>query len=289
MASTSDARAAGSPQDELKSGHVSNAPYDTSSELFRVSVRIPPFWPSDPEIWFAQIEAQFANANITTDLTKYNYVVSNLDSQYATEVRDIIISPPHNGRYEKIKSELIKRLTASQEKKVKQLLLHEELGDRKPSQFLRHLKSLAGDKTPEDFLKTIWISRLPSSIQTVLAGNPTSTSLDVLADLADRIQEIAPPQVASTSASTPDPLQAMAREIAELRKEMQALRSQPARAYRRSPSSSRSQRNRSSSASRSHSSYRKFPNCWYHNKFGSKAVKCVAPCDFKSENTRGSQ
>ncbi|KAJ8737944.1 hypothetical protein PYW08_000539 [Mythimna loreyi] len=66
-------------------------------------------------------------------------------------------------RYEKLKTELVRRLSASQERKVKQLLMHEELGDRKTSQFLRNLQGLAGPAVPEDFVRTIWSSRLPTS------------------------------------------------------------------------------------------------------------------------------
>jgi hypothetical protein len=43
------------------------------------------------------------------------------------------------------------------------------MGDRKPSQFLRHLRGLAPD-VPEDFLYTFWSSRQPPNIQTILVG-----------------------------------------------------------------------------------------------------------------------
>lgn len=259
-----------------------------SQEICRVGVRVPPFWPEDPEFWFAQIEGQFALSGISSDITKFNYVISNLDHQYSKEVRDVIITPPENEKYLKLKAEIIKRFTASREKRVKQLLMHEELGDRKPSQFLRHLQSLAGANVPEEFVRTIWSSRLPTNIQTVLAAQP-STSLEVLADLADKVLEIAPssPHVASACAPTPgSSFDVMAREIAELRKQMNEMNMKLNERSR--PSSRKPTRSRSSSRNRSYSHSRKHPTCWYHYKFGSKANKCFKPCNFKqSENNSG--
>ncbi|CAK1591296.1 unnamed protein product [Parnassius mnemosyne] len=45
---------------------------------------------------------------------------------------------------------------------------------------------------------------------------------------------------------------------------------------------------RGRSKSRSQSRYRKFPLCWYHAKFGNRANKCVAPCDYKTGNCKDS-
>ncbi|XP_073949238.1 uncharacterized protein [Choristoneura fumiferana] len=261
------------------------------SEICRVSVRIPPFWPEEPEIWFAQIEGQFSLSNITSDTTKFNYVISNLDQQFCKEVKDIIISPPAANKYEKLKLELTTRLTATKDKKLQQLLMHEELGDRKPSQFLRHLSDLGGPTLPEDILLSIWKSRLPSNIQTVLAAQPTA-SRDILADLADRVHDIVPqvPQVASTSTAVPgSTLDALSREIAELRKQMQDLTAGMDRSRAQTRSKSRQQRNRSKTGTRSASNCRKFPVCWYHAKFGKNATRCDKPCDFPSENLPGSQ
>lgn len=261
---------------------VSTAP----SDICRVGIRVPPFWPEEPEIWFAQIEGQFAISNITSDTTKFYYVISNLETQYSKEVKDVITNPPTSNKYEKLKQELIKRLSASREKKLHQLLMHEELGNRKPSQFLRHLQSLAGPSVQNDFLQTIWSSRLPSNIQTLLASQPAS-SLEVLADLADRVQDIVSPTLQTAAASVPGPsTQAMALEIAELKEAVKNLTMQ----LERRPRNHHRPRDRSRhrSSSRSNSNYRKYPLCWYHSKYGAKAHRCIKPCDFKtSGNAQG--
>lgn len=258
-------------------------------EVYKVSVRIPPFWPEEPEIWFAQVEGQFAINKITSDLTKFNYIIGQLEHQYAKEVKDIIVSPPADNKYDKLKAELIKRLTASKEKKLKQLLMHEELGDRKPSCFLRHLQSLAGPNISDEFLKTIWTSRLPHGMQTVLAGQSSTAALEDLADLADRVNDLATatPSVSSVGQSSPSSIISdLTREVAELRRQLQKLTTQQSG---RSKFRTARSRNRSSSRQRSQSNYRKFPVCWYHSKFGEKASKCVQPCDYKPENPKGSR
>ncbi|XP_047543228.1 uncharacterized protein LOC125075559 [Vanessa atalanta] len=256
--------------------------------IFNAGLRLPSFYPDDPEVWFTQVEALFANAGITGDSTKFNYVIGNLDHQYSREVKDILLAPSAADKYNKLKTELIKRLSASQERKVKQLLMHEDLGDRKPSQFLRHLQNLAGQNVPEDFLRTIWCSRLPGDIQTLLASQPHS-SLETLADLADRVQDIASPphHIAATSAHGPS-LQSMAGEIAELRRMVQDLTLELGRRPR---SRTRHQRcDGSESSRRSESSYRRYPICWYHQRFRDGATKCIKPCDFsKAGNSQSSR
>ncbi|XP_060804605.1 uncharacterized protein LOC132902664 [Amyelois transitella] len=258
--------------------------------IYKVSVRVPPFWPEEPEIWFAQVEGQFAISGITSDATKFNYVISQLDNKYSREVKDIIISPPAVGRYEKLKAELIKRLTASNENKLKQLLMHEELGDRKPSQFLRHLKGLAGLDVPDDFLKTIWISRLPHSIQTILASQPATAHPDDLADLADRVNDLTStmPKVASMSQQNQiSEVEELKKEVAHLRRRLQDLTTRSGRSRERS--SRRPTHSKSRSRQRSHSNYQKFPLCWYHAKFGEKAYRCILPCDYSAGNAKGSR
>jgi hypothetical protein len=73
------------------------------------------------------------------------------------------------------------------------------MGDRKPSQFLRRLKSLAPD-IPDYFL---WPSRLPAKIQTTLAGMP-EIGLDAAALCADLITEAISPSTIAIISQRPN-------------------------------------------------------------------------------------
>ncbi|XP_026330015.1 uncharacterized protein LOC113237625 [Hyposmocoma kahamanoa] len=174
--------------------------------ICRVGVKIPPFWPDKPTLWFAQLEGQFALANVTTDATKFYHVISVLEPKYAADVEDIITKPLSTEKYEKLKSELISRLSSTRAERWKQLIFKEELGDRNPSQFLRHIRSLAGPECPDEFLRNLWTTRLPSLLQSIIAMQD-NLSLDAVAQMADKVHEVTPniptSHVAATSTSQP--------------------------------------------------------------------------------------
>jgi hypothetical protein len=139
------------------------------AEVSRVAVRLPPFWAERPAVWFAQAEAQFFLAGISSERTKFFHVISQLEQRHATEMEDIITSPPERDPYTTLRAELVKRLSPSTEQRMHQLLTLEEMGNRRPSQFLRHLRRLAPD-LPDGFLRSIWASRLPANIRAFFAG-----------------------------------------------------------------------------------------------------------------------
>ena len=70
--------------------------------LATVSLKLPTFWPADPELWFAQVDAQFRTKRITSQVTKFEHVIATLDPQYAAEVRDIILKPPDTDPYDRL-------------------------------------------------------------------------------------------------------------------------------------------------------------------------------------------
>ena len=267
-----------------------------------VSVKLPEYWPLDPDIWFMQVEAQFSTKGITAELTKYNYIVAALQPEIAQEVRDILSSIPSSKPYETLKAELIKRTSESQQKRLKKLLQTEELGDRKPTQLLRRMQQLLGtNKLEPSILRQLFLQRLPQNVQFVLASTSTSLSVEELASLADNILDVAKPSfVASLSTPTTSShgndreIDDLKSQVAKLTAQLDALTVRQDNVGGRGPSSFRrngrsTSRNRSGasfnrSRSRSQSASHSGSECWYHWKFGDKAKKCVKPCSFKSKN-----
>ena len=89
------------------------------------------------------LQAQFEVARITSDKSKFTAHVTNFGDQYLDQIEDIVLDPPATGRYEKLKSELIKRLADSDGTRVQLLFEGQEMEDRTPYQFYRDLKKLA--------------------------------------------------------------------------------------------------------------------------------------------------
>ena len=172
---------------EVKPDEIEGTPPPSSppqpSVQAAVSLKLPPFWPNDPTLWFAQVEAQFLIRNITTQETRFAYIIGSLQPEVAQEVRDILISPPSKDCYTHLKAELIRRTSTSEQKRLHQLIIAEELGDRKPSQLLRRMRQLLGENTLEEkILKQLFLQRLPTTVQSILASTADTVGIGALAE-----------------------------------------------------------------------------------------------------------
>ncbi|XP_026471526.1 uncharacterized protein LOC113375794 [Ctenocephalides felis] len=157
-----------------------------------IARQIPQFWYDEPQLWFAMIEAYFNENRIKSEESKYEHMLSFLDKRLARKVEDIIINPPPVDPYTKLKTKVIRRQSLSEDKKIRRFLQHEELGEHEPSQFLRHLESLAGTTIDQVFLKTLWLQKLLTFTQQVLKAHQ-SMSVEDLAAIADSIEVTSAP------------------------------------------------------------------------------------------------
>ena len=141
-----------------------------------------------------------------------------MGSHRVENVEDIVTNPAEQGKYETLKEGLVKRHANSSNKLVKKLLESEELGNRIPSQFLSRLRGLASNMVPDEFLKTIWMSRLQTATQRVVTAATTQIMLE-MAEIVDRVHEIEPTRGQMAPLTERGNF-----EVAGLRKEIQELK-----------------------------------------------------------------
>ncbi|XP_051162404.1 uncharacterized protein LOC127282272 [Leptopilina boulardi] len=257
---------------------------------------LPAFLFADPELWFSLVEQRFRGLQLTNESDRYTCVANALDPKVALEVRDVIVSTPPNNPYTILKAQILMRLSASQEEKTRRLLELEEMGDRKPSQFLRHLQTLAGTTVPDAMLRTLWMHRLPNSAQAILAAQQ-ELPLEKIAELADSIIEVnarSRPAVAEASINTASVdiiLQKFDQVVATMTANMGAMKLQIAELQMKVDNNRSGHPGRSHSRGRSQSRGRSASNgvCWYHSRFREKATKCLRPCTFSAGNEMGSR
>ncbi|CAH8539606.1 unnamed protein product [Schistosoma intercalatum] len=247
-------------------------------------LRLPAFGVNNPRIWFAQVEALFLARGIRSQATKYAHVVGALPIEVATEVGDLIDNVPETDPYDKIKAAVIQRTSLSDEKRLQQLLTSCELGDKRPSQLLRHMRQLAGPyKLDETLLKQMWLQRLPHNVRQILSISGTSVTLDDLADMADKMMEIYPDSrginaVQPSCKDAMNPPLDIQQQMSHLTRQLASLQATIATILSRRPRSM--SRRRSLSRHRHRSPKRAAGMCWYHSNYGEKARRCTKPCNF---------
>lgn len=267
---------------EIKSGSANtDSPTPTSDReqivhIDRITnVRFPPFWRNKPNLWFLQIEGLMRKAKITRDNLKLEELVCNLDADIMSIIEDILEGPPEEQNYQKAKERIIRIFSDSEESKVRTLLQGLTLGDSKPSELLRKMRSLAGGEITEDFLKNMWVQRLPTDMQQILTVNPGT--LNNMAEQADKIADISVQlNISAVSASATQKSDG----FAQIKKRMDEFAQTLLKIQKQLGQRTRSvSRGRSATPTRN-ANEKKSSLCYFHKKFGDKATKCKDPCDF---------
>jgi hypothetical protein len=250
-------------------------------------IHIPAFNAADPELSLVLLERAFVKNEITTEIEKFNATMDTLNSNTVKEVRDVVISPPAENPYTALKTALIQRLATSREKQVRQLFDTAVIGEMKPSQFLRHLRQLGGADISDNLLRTMWADRLPQHLQAAVALQ-IDTPLDKVATVIDHMHDLVPSrQVYATSTQEHN---ATFVTKSELVAELGDIKAQITKLTEAVEKLGQRDRSRNRSRGRSpHSSSQNPDYCYFHNRFGDKAYKCVKPCTYQQGNARSSQ
>ena len=152
--------------------------------------RIATFYASDVELWFNQIETQFALHQINDDDERYSLTCAALSGEVASDVRDVLLQPFRSHKYESLKAILIERRGLTTPERVNKVISGERIGTDIPSRFMRRLQKAAGSGpravVGKAVIRQAFIRQMPASIRTHLVTQPDSATLESLAVLADR-------------------------------------------------------------------------------------------------------
>lgn len=271
------------------------------------AVKLPqPFWRENPVRYFTIAEMTFALHRITSDDTKFKYLVIHLDPDLLNIVGDIIDAPPSQGKYEALKQRIINSLSESQETRLRRLIRGQAIGNDKPSVFLQRLRNLAGGQCNDNVLRSLFMEQLPDHIRGILAVSQTE-DLAAIALQADRIFETTQPilykinQVPLEATSLPinkcaigEPKSISAQHEfndvnTQLLTAVEKLTKQLKQVLRT--------RDRSQSRSRTKNNERYTPThnqegqtlCYYHQRYGANARRCRAPCTWGKETDNTSK
>lgn len=266
------------PQDDT-TGNSSNSASNTShrnenfdnanngNRVLAYAVKLPPFWPEDPEAYFAQIEATFRTSRVTTSRTKYDYLLQALPPRVISDVFDVVRrSATSENPYDDLKAELIKRNTPSESKRLEDLLHGAQIGDKSPSAFYRHLCNLAGSSANfnPDLIRSLWLRRLPQQLEIQLQPFEKE-NMDSLTMYADGINDVLK-RSNSVSAVTTSKVES---DISKRLSRLEAMIEKISINHDARPRSRSKFRPRNTSSD---------PNvCWFHEKWGNKAKNCKGP------------
>ena len=155
--------------------------------------RIATFYASNVELWFNQIETQFALHQINDDDERYSLTCAALSGEVASDVRDVLLQPFRSNRYESLKAILIERRGLTTPERVNKVISGERIGTDIPSRFMRRLQKAAGSGpravVGKAVIRQAFIRQMPASIRTHLVTQPDSATLESLADRALAAEE----------------------------------------------------------------------------------------------------
>lgn len=246
-----------------------------------------PYWPRSPDSWFIALEAQFAVNRITSDTAQFYLTLQSLDEKAIQTCRDVVTRPPEAGKYLALKKAILTRLGESEDSRLTRVIHDLDLGDKRPSELFRDMQNLAEDQISNAVLKKLWLQRLPSQMQAILAVS--TENIDVLIKLADQIDISLKPSschsVANSTTKAPEytHLPTASSEFDELKHEMSEIKSQLSAVKANSVKKNRCAHCFQSNAARKNTASN---ICWYHQRFGENAIHCTSPCSF-SGNASG--
>ncbi|CAE1251511.1 unnamed protein product [Acanthosepion pharaonis] len=196
--------------------------------------------------WFLQMEAIFTVSLLVSNPSKFGHVVAVLPPAIVDEVSDFLEAVPE---------------------------------DSLPTPSLYEKPTRQKNTMADSILKSLWLDRLPTTITQILAPMSENTSIDQLADAADRIfSQLDNQTMPVHSAEATRDHSSLEKTVEDLQRQVKDL-TLAIESHGRSRFPSRRRfRSRPRSSSRNKDATPTM--CYYHRRFGSAAHYCTKPCSY---------
>ncbi|KAL1139995.1 hypothetical protein AAG570_006972 [Ranatra chinensis] len=226
--------------------------------------RIPPFWKTNPVVWFAVMESIFNRAGVTNSQSKYDIVLPIIDTGVLEQMTDLLTCRGDNP-YEILKQRIVQLPGSSNTERSKE----KRSVKVKPSQMLDRIKEVVGDTVREDTVLAVWLQMLPERIQQAVRPYKRRRSLEKLAACADKLAEL-PPTDGDVKPTTSAPDNQLARQLSKLSLKVTDLQRQIDGMKTKRPTTWREPETKKEPASST--------SCFYHDRFATDrqaAVHCT--------------
>ena len=231
-------------------------------------LHLPAFTPDDAKPWFQRVESQFRLRDIKSSSKRADFVLGALPADVFSRLSLWLEDQPSDViKYEDLKPVIIQLCEPSPEEKSQRLLelLKTPLGDQRPSDAFREIKSLARILQPDgtsaklDLERVLWMTRLPTEIRTHITDFASRPEKDLLR-LADSVRSTSrfaqPTAIAAAYHETEEP---------EADAHVSAVQ-QKRRSFRPNTTPAPDVPRKTL--------------CYFHRRFGRDARNCRPPCDF---------
>uniref|UniRef100_A0ABD2XRP0 DUF7041 domain-containing protein n=1 Tax=Trichogramma kaykai TaxID=54128 RepID=A0ABD2XRP0_9HYME len=275
-------------------------PQATQSAALHKLGKFPEFYKHNAKIWLQMLEAQFREANITSQEEKQFYLITKLGHDVSLELKDALDNlSPVNG-YDRLKETITYKYVEKDTSKLKRL--SEGLSgmqNRTPSEYFNYLISASSKWIPRESILQIWKQNLPPVIS---SGLPLQLTLENEAENIHKADELydsyniksqSQPSFNFSLAPIHAPAKANFEEPNDFGKIFQALNKLDAKITKleskpepvRFSQHKENSENKNNQKQSQNKKSAQTPNnrnglCYFHSRYGEAARNCKDPCNF---------
>lgn len=245
------------------------APPTEEATVAAVALKLPPFTLKSPQVWFQRAEVKFRLAKITDNVTKADHVLNSMTEPTIERITGWLSRQDANLDYNTLKEYIIKRFSLPPAERAQHLLNMASIpiGDLTATECWDEIETLATRPDKVSLEREILLQRLPDAVRRAL---PDAHELPISELLTKADQLLSTHRTTNQRAAARSQISQVYEDdddedtyAADDETRVNAIREKK---NARRPSNNKGKL------------------CFYHEKFGTAAKKCLPGCIFSPKN-----